>query len=159
MRSYELKLNGKKCKLRLTAGMQKALLKEKEKSFFEILFECMTDSLNCIDVFDKALDFKGNENEIQSGEELYDEMVNAGFEGTERFFDVVLSVAQTSGIINEDQRKKIKRASESINKGMYDKMTDLDKFFEEDDLEKEAEQDEAEQESAVPKVGDRNERD
>lgn len=139
MRSYEVKLNGKNYQLRITAGAQKELLKEKEKSFFEILFDCMTDSLNCIDVFDKALNFKGNENEIRTGEELYDEMVDAGYEGAERFYNVVLMTAKTSGIINEDQKKKLEKAMKDMNKGLYDKITDIDKFFQQEEEKGEAE--------------------
>lgn len=153
MRSYELILNGTVYKLRITAGAQKELIKEKEKSFFEILFDCMTDSLKCIDVFDKALNFKGNENEIHSGEELYDEMVDEGFEGTERFYDVLLKTAQTSGIINEEQKKKLEKAMKEINKGLYDKVTDVEKFFQE---EKEEEKNEVKEEAQFPKsVGKR----
>lgn len=149
MRSYEVKLNGKNYQLRITAGAQKELLKEKEKSFFEILFDCMTDSLNCIDVFDKALNFKGNENEIRTGEELYDEMVDAGYEGTERFYSVVLMTAQTSGIINEDQKKKLEKAMKDMNKGLYDKITDIDKFFQQEEEKGEVE---GKQEVSFPKV-------
>lgn len=149
MRSYEVKLNGKNYQLRITAGAQKELLKEKEKSFFEILFDCMTDSLNCIDVFDKALNFKGNENEIRTGEELYDEMVDAGYEGAERFYNVVLMTAQTSGIINEDQKKKLEKAMKDMNKGLYDKITDIDKFFQQEEEKGEIEE---KQEISFPKV-------
>lgn len=149
MRSYEVKLNGKNYQLRITAGAQKELLKEKEKSFFEILFDCMTDSLNCIDVFDKALNFKGNENEIRTGEELYDEMVDAGYEGAERFYNVVLMTAQTSGIINEDQKKKLEKAMKDMNKGLYDKITDIDKFFQQEEEKGEVE---GKQEVSFPKV-------
>lgn len=149
MRSYEVKLNEKKYQLRITAGAQKELLKEKEKSFFEILFDCMTDSLNCIDVFDKALNFKGNENEITTGEELYDEMVDAGYEGAERFYLVVLMTAQTSGIINEDQKKKLEKAMKDMNKGLYDKITDIDRFFQQEEEKGEAE---GKQEVSFPEV-------
>ncbi|MBS6559239.1 MAG: hypothetical protein KH355_03065 [Clostridiales bacterium] len=149
MRSYEVKLNGKNYQLRITAGAQKELLKEKEKSFFEILFDCMTDSLNCIDVFDKALNFKGNENEIRTGEELYDEMVDAGYEGAERFYNVVLMTAKTSGIINEDQKKKLEKAMKDMNKGLYDKITDIDKFFQQEEEKGEAE---GKQEISFPEV-------
>ena len=149
MRSYEVKLNGKNYQLRITAGAQKELLKEKEKSFFEILFDCMTDSLNCIDVFDKALNFKGNENEIRTGEELYDEMVDAGYEGAERFYNVVLMTAKTSGIINEDQKKKLEKAMKDMNKGLYDKITDIDKFFQQEEEKGDAE---GKQEVSFPEV-------
>lgn len=126
MKSYALKLGKDTYKLRLTAGAQRELQEEKGRAFMEIILECMTDPLAAIDILDKALNYKGNDNDITDGEELYDLMVDNGFEGAERFFAVVAATAQASGILTEDQKGKLEVAMAKITSGIYDKLTNLD---------------------------------
>lgn len=109
---YKLNLNGVDYKLRLTLAGQKALKeRDPETPILAILLGALDDPEDMDFVLSTALNWDGNENKIRSGEALYDEMVDAGYRGNEKFLEVVLGIAHNAGLLSDDERNKVRRAT------------------------------------------------
>ena len=109
---YKLNLNGVDYKLRLTLAGQKALKeRDPETPILAILLGALDDPEDMDFVLSTALTWDGNENKIRSGEALYDEMVDAGYRGNEKFLEVVLGIAHNAGLLSDDERNKVRRAT------------------------------------------------
>lgn len=109
---YRLNLNGVDYKLRLTLAGQKALKeRDPETPILAILLGALDDPQDMDFVLSTALNWDGNENKIRSGEALYDEMVDAGYRGNEKFLEVVLGIAHNAGLLSDDERNKVRRAT------------------------------------------------
>lgn len=92
--------------LRISIGSQKNLEKKYCKQPNQVLMEtiimsALTPSI-MTDVLTEALNYKGNENSIKSGDELYELLVDNGYSGTVDFMGLIGDIALTSGIISED---------------------------------------------------------
>lgn len=117
---YKLLLDGKEYKLRLTLKGQKAL---EEKFPGVAALGTVIGAVEDLDameaVLTQALNWKGNENEVLDGAELYDLMVDEGYCGADRFLAVMLGIAHNAGMISEDDRARIERATKRmIREGM-----------------------------------------
>lgn len=109
---FKLNLNGVDYKLRLTLAGQKALKeREPETPILAILLGALDDPADMDFILSTALNWDGNENKIHSGEALYDEMVDAGYRGNEKFLEVVLGIAHNAGLLSDDERNKVRRAT------------------------------------------------
>lgn len=109
---YKLNLNGVDYKLRLTLAGQKALKeRDPETPILAILLGALDDPADMDFVLSTVLNWDGNENKIHSGEDLYDEMVDAGYRGNEKFLEVMLGIAHNAGLLSEDERDKIRRST------------------------------------------------
>lgn len=109
---YKLNLNGVDYKLRLTLAGQKALKeRDPETPILAILLGALDDPEDMDFVLSTALNWDGNENKIRSGEALYDEMVDAGYRGNEKFLEVVLGIAHNAGLLSDDERNKVRHAT------------------------------------------------
>lgn len=117
---YKLNLNGKEYKLRLTLAGQKNLLeKNPDNNILGIVMSAADDVFDMADLLTEALNWEGNSNPIHSGEDLYDEMVDAGYAGAEDFLKVALNIAKNAGIISQDNRDKLERVvTKAINAQM-----------------------------------------
>ena len=78
----------------------------------------------------EALSWEGNENPTCNGAELYDRMVDDGKCGTGAFMELVLNIAHNAGLINDDERKKVKRAVEHRMARSFDQLCEGDDPFE-----------------------------
>lgn len=108
---YKLSLNGEEYKLRLTMAGQKALLERdpEQKNILAIIMGAADDLDDMEALLTEALNWEGNSNKIHSGAELYDELVDAGYCGTEDFMKVALNIAKNAGIITQDSRDRLER--------------------------------------------------
>lgn len=107
---YKLNLNGEEYKLRLTMAGQKALLERRpDQNILAIVMGAADDLEDMEALLTEALNWEGNKNRIHSGADLYDELVDAGYGGTEDFMKVALNIAKNAGIINQDSRDRLER--------------------------------------------------
>lgn len=107
---YKLNLNGEEYKLRLTMAGQKALLERSpDQNILAIIMGAADDLGDMEALLTEALNWEGNNNKIHSGSDLYDELVDAGYSGTEDFMKVALNIAKNAGIINQDSRDRLER--------------------------------------------------
>lgn len=129
MRTFSLELKDSKDEditvdLRLTIMGQKNLIKKHKEAdsgaVASIIFAAVADPDKIVDVFQEALTFKGNENSVKSGAELYDLLVDNGYEGADMFMEVLAGIARESGIINEKQRDFIIGKAKSSEEKMYE---------------------------------------
>lgn len=125
---YKLNLNGVDYKLRLTLAGQKALKeRDPETPILAVLLGALDDPEDMDFVLSTALNWDGNENKIRSGEALYDEMVDAGYRGNEKFLEVVLGIAHNAGLLSDDERNKVRRATlRMLREGMDNIDSDAD---------------------------------
>lgn len=107
---YKLNLNGEEYKLRLTMAGQKALVERFPGENILGIIMGASDDLDSMEaLLTEALNWEGNNNKIHSGADLYDELVDAGYCGTEDFMKICLNIAKNAGIINQDNRDKLER--------------------------------------------------
>lgn len=91
-----------------------AATKDKNPSMMGIIMEAIDDPAAMSDLLTEALNWEGNSNKIRSGEDLYDEMVENGYSGTEKFLEVVLGIAHNAGLLSEDDRAKVERSTKRM---------------------------------------------
>ena len=130
---YKLKLNGVEYKLRLTMAGQKAIKeRDSETPILAILLGALDDLEDMEFLLTTALNWDGNENKIRDGEALYDELVDAGYRGSEMFLDVILGIAHNAGLLSDDERNKVRRSTIRL---LRKSMESLDKEFEDEQSE------------------------
>lgn len=119
---YVLQVGGNEYKLRLTLKGQKNLKaknKDPNASMIGIVMEALDDPITMSDLLTEALSWDGNKNKIRSGEALYDEMVDAGYCGTEKWVDIVLGIAHNAGLLSEEDRARVERSTKRmLRRGM-----------------------------------------
>lgn len=125
LNTYEITLeNGKNTvtvALRITIGGQINLKKKlKKESALDCIFGAIDSPETMAEVLTEALNFKGNENTITTGYELYDILVDNGYAGPESFVPLLTSIAQTSGIISEKQKKMVDNKAIGITEEIED---------------------------------------
>ena len=124
MNTYDLTLERDdeqlEVKLRLTVGGQLNLKKRFKENALATILDAGEDVEKCVAVLQEALRFKGNENKIQNGEELYDILVENGYKDYEGFGEVMLGIGVASGICSEEKKKKV---LDNV-KGIYDDAID-----------------------------------
>lgn len=123
---YKLNLNGVDYKLRLTLAGQKALKeRDPETPILATLLSALDDPEDMDFVLSTVLNWEGNENKIHSGEALYDEMVDAGYRGSEKFLEVMLGIAHNAGLLSEDDRQKVYRSTARMLRKSMDGLDDI----------------------------------
>lgn len=112
---YALRLGGNEYKLRLTLKGQKNLRQRNpETPIIAAIMSAVDDPEDMDALLTEALNWEGNSNTIHSGEELYDEMVDNGYSGSESFAQVVLGIAKNAGLLTEDERAKMERVTRKL---------------------------------------------
>lgn len=116
----KLELGDVTVKLRLTLKGQKALReKYPEDSVLTTIMEAVDDPEAMDLVLTQALSFDGSGNKIRSGEELYDLLVDNGYEGQEDFMGLMMDIAKNAGLVTQDDRDKLGRVvSKQIRNAM-----------------------------------------
>lgn len=123
MNTYDIKVGNEEIKLRLTLSGQMALKKKyKDGNVTGLIMTALDDAATCADILTQALTYKGNENKIKDGEELYDLLVDEGYAGYEGFGELLLSVAQVSGIVSEKDKDRLYK----MVTGMLDEALEAD---------------------------------
>lgn len=109
-KSYELRLGNETFKLRLTLEGQKNLMrKNPDTPIMAIIMSAVDDPEDMDNLLTEALSWPDSGNSIQSGAELYDLMVDAGYRGSKAFMNVVLNIAHNAGLLTEDEQNKVGR--------------------------------------------------
>lgn len=104
-----------------------AATRDPNPSMMGIIMEAIDDPVAMSDLLTEALSWEGNQNKTHSGEKLYDELVEVGYVGTEKFLDLVLAIAHNAGLLSEDDCNKVARSTKRmLRKGMEDLMDEDD---------------------------------
>ena len=136
---YKLTLNGEEYKLRLTMAGQKALMERREgQSALAIIMGAVDDLEDMEALLTEALNWEGNNNKIHSGAELYDELVDAGYSGSEDFLKVCLNIAKNAGLLTQDDRDRLERI---VGTTVRRQMDMLMSHLEEEEIEQEGDSD------------------
>ena len=100
----KLKADGKNitAKFRLTLGGQRALKEKYDEEVMGIIFRAIDDPEIMADIFTESLNYRGNENQITDGEEMYDLLVDNGMAGVGDFSELLFGIATKSGIVSEE---------------------------------------------------------
>lgn len=119
MNAYEIELekqDGTKVEasLRLNIAAQIKLKKKYHESTTQTIFGAIDDIERCVDVFDAALKWAGNTNEIKSGEELLDLMAANDMLGMVAKQQVLTSIGRVSGLFSEAEKAKIDARGEGM---------------------------------------------
>lgn len=118
MRAYTLNLNdnGEKVEvsLRLTLGSQLALKKKYNENALATIFGALDDPEKMMAVFNQALNYKGNENTITDGEQLYDLIADNDLGGVSGFQKILSGIARESGLLSEKEKKTIDEQGEKL---------------------------------------------
>lgn len=103
--TYEkkLKIDGKNitARFRLTLGGQRALKEKYDSEMLNLIFQAIDNAEIMADIFGEALSYRGNENEITDGEEMYDILVDNGIAGVGDFAEILFGIATKSGLVSE----------------------------------------------------------
>ena len=120
---YLLRVGDKEYKLRLTLKGQKNLKKlDPDAPMMALVMGAVDDPEAMEALLTEALSWEGNSNKTHSGAELYDEMVDAGFSGSEEFLEVVLNIAKNAGLLTEDERCKVERVTTKMIRKSMDEL-------------------------------------
>lgn len=116
MQTYDKKLKiGNKTEVahfRITLGGQKALKEKYEEEILGIIFMAVENAEMAADIFTEALNYRGNENTITDGEEMYDLLVDNGVSGVGGFAEILFGIAASSGLVTKEEADSfIKKAS------------------------------------------------
>ncbi|MDE5781484.1 MAG: hypothetical protein K2I03_08410 [Lachnospiraceae bacterium] len=113
MKTYEIKLKAEekeiKVHLRLTAGGLRKLKEKYDEEGMSLLMSSFQDIDRIIDIFDAALNYKNNDNEITDGEQLYDLLVDNSICGVEGFQKILTDIAINSGILTKQQGNTVQK--------------------------------------------------
>ena len=94
--------------LRLTLGGQKALRKLYGKEVLDILMDAITDGEVMAEVLQQAAHFPESPQSFQvTGEDIYNELVDSGFHGQLPWANLVVDLAECSGLIDAKQASKL----------------------------------------------------
>lgn len=107
MQTYEKKLKvGNKTetvKFRITLGGQKTLKEKYDQEILGILFMAVENAEMAADIFTEALNYRGNDNTITDGEEMYDLLVDNGVCGVGGFAEILFGIAAESGLVSKTE--------------------------------------------------------
>ncbi len=105
--TYDIEIGERTVSLRLTVSSQLRLKNKFKQESIDTILEAASDPEKLLAVFHEALNFKDNENDGLSGEELYDLLVDNGTKGIDAFAKIVFGIANASGILSDKQTKQV----------------------------------------------------
>lgn len=105
--TYDITVGGEEVKLRLTWMGQMNLKKKYKAEALAVIFDAIADIEKAADVFTQALTYKGSENTIKKGEDLFDALVDDGMAGYEGMAKILSGIAVASGVITEKKADQI----------------------------------------------------
>lgn len=122
---YALTLGDHTYKLRLTLKGQKALrVRDPESPILAAIIGSVEDPDAMEALLTEALNWKGNDNKLHDGSDLYDEMVDNGFAGYEDFLGVVLNIAENAGLLTEQDRINVERSTSKMLRAVMEHFSD-----------------------------------
>lgn len=121
--TYDITVNGEIVKLRLTWLGQMNLKKKYKTEALGIIFDAIADIEKAADVFTQALNYKGSENTIKKGEDLFDALVDDGMAGYEGIAKILAGIAVSSGVITQKKADQIVDYMVKQMDGSFDEIT------------------------------------
>jgi hypothetical protein len=109
-RCYPLRLDGQTVQLRLTVAGQRMLRERYQEDVLQTVLSAAGDGERMAALLEAALNWAGNHNEIQDGEELYDLLVDNGWSGQVDFGGLAFDIAAQSGLISKEQAEQLKNS-------------------------------------------------
>ncbi len=102
--------DGRKVGLRLTLAGQKAMKAlDPDGNVIENIMAALDDPAAMGELLTQCLNWKGNENSIHDGEELYDALVDAGKAGVADFGGLILDICRGAGILRQEDCERVNR--------------------------------------------------
>ena len=86
--------------------------------------------------------FKGNDNTVTDGDELYDLMIDAGYD-QEKIFKTVVETGKISGILSAEEAKIFQSVTKNVKSSVFQKLEEAAEELvgiEDEEVEKEPEQ-------------------
>lgn len=115
-------------------NLQNKYIKNKTDVLADVVMNSITDPTVMADIFKEALNYKGNENTIHSGEELYDLLVDNKYRGSFEFIKIMGGISVVSGILSEDEFNMALNELEKAKRDMEN--GDISKYVESGELTK-----------------------
>lgn len=110
--------------LRLSIGAQVQLKKKWKETTTSTLFNAVDDVERFIDIMDASLKFKGNTNEIKSGEDLVDLMAANDMLGMVAKQTLLTSIGRASGLFSADEKDRIDARAKKAIDGIFEEDED-----------------------------------
>lgn len=124
--TYDITVGGEDVKLRLTFLGQINLKKKHKAEALAVIFDGIADIEKAVDVFTQALTYKGNENTIKTGEELYDKLVDDGMTGYDGIAKILSGIAVHSGLITQQKADQIVAYMTTVMDAQFNALTEAD---------------------------------
>ena len=105
--------------LRLSIGSQMQLKKKWKETTTSTLFNAVDDVERFVDIIDASLKWKGNTNEIKSGEELLDLMAANDMLGMVQKQTLITSLGRASGLFSEKEKDRIDERARRAIEGLF----------------------------------------
>ncbi len=118
-KAHILRLDGLQLRLRLTVAGQRALRERFEEDILQLILEAALDAERMAALLDAALNWSGSDNEIRSGEELFDRLVDEGWSGQEAFGGLAFDIAAASGLLTAEQVRQLKESMAQAVEGAF----------------------------------------
>lgn len=109
-RYYPLPVGDKEYRLRLTMGGQRRLKQQWGEDILPFLLAAAMEGEKLCSLLTQCLDWPESGNAVTDGEELYDLLVDAGWQGQERFAGLVFAVGECSGVLTSRQAQTLTEA-------------------------------------------------
>lgn len=106
--------------LRLTLGAQINLKKKYGEDTRSTLFSAASDDEKLIDIVTEALNWNGNTNEIKSGEELIERMIDSGDFGIIARQNLVVEIGAASGIFSDKEKTAMLKRVDNMETAILD---------------------------------------
>lgn len=110
--------------LRLSIGSQMQLKKKWKETTTSTLFNAVDDVERFVDIIDASLKWKGNTNEIKSGEELLDLMAANDMLGMVQKQTLITSLGRASGLFSEKEKDRIDERARRAIEGLFNEDDD-----------------------------------
>jgi hypothetical protein len=109
-----------KLRLNILAQMEleKKYCKNKNDMLMETIIYSSFKPTVMVDVLNAALNYKGNDNSIKSGAELYELLVDNGYAGLKDWMELISNIALISGIINKDIKEAMLKNADKSQQAM-----------------------------------------
>ena len=121
-KTYKITVDGHEIHLRLLKSGISALREKFNEDPRTVILGAATDPEYMAGLLDAALNYKGNDNVIKDGEELYDLLVDEGWSGQVRFGELAVNIGCASGLWTDGETGQIKKALQETTRAAYENM-------------------------------------
>lgn len=125
MKCFELNLNDKVVRLRLTSANICQIEKEKKKSIVEIMQDISQS--NIIDMLMYMCRFDTKDFNTKQANELYDELIDEGYSMQDIVFDIIYETLVISGVMLKKELEQLRTVVGIQTEKVQEKIEDLQK--------------------------------